>query len=142
MSADYYRDEALSGRTPVEVVVETDEVLAFRPHASILAGPYRGHSEEARSISYRPRRDGRGTSAQGPSGGPPSRRQRRARIRSLSGPNPIFGKYQDSKHLHFPREHRRSHCNRTGAASNNPVQPTRAAEPFGETGAARCGPRG
>ena len=30
MSEDFYCDEALSGRTPVEVVVETDEVLAFR----------------------------------------------------------------------------------------------------------------
>lgn len=30
MSDDFYCDEALSGRTPVEVVVETDEVLAFR----------------------------------------------------------------------------------------------------------------
>ena len=27
--SDFYCDEALSGRTPVEVVVETDEVLAF-----------------------------------------------------------------------------------------------------------------
>jgi histidine triad (HIT) family protein len=30
MSEDFYCDEALSGRTPVEVVAETDEVLAFR----------------------------------------------------------------------------------------------------------------
>ena len=30
MSEDFYCDEALSGRTPVEVVVETDDVLAFR----------------------------------------------------------------------------------------------------------------
>jgi histidine triad (HIT) family protein len=30
MSGDFYCDEALSGRTPVEVVAETDEVLAFR----------------------------------------------------------------------------------------------------------------
>ena len=33
--SDFYCDEALSGRTPVEVVRETDEVLAFhhtRPH--------------------------------------------------------------------------------------------------------------
>ena len=29
MSDDFYCDEALSGRTPVQVVVETDEVLAF-----------------------------------------------------------------------------------------------------------------
>ena len=29
-STDFYCDEALSGRTPVEVVLETDEVLAFR----------------------------------------------------------------------------------------------------------------
>ena len=30
VSEDFYCDEALSGRTPVAVVVETDEVLAFR----------------------------------------------------------------------------------------------------------------
>lgn len=30
MSEDFYCDEALSGRTPVDVVVETPEVLAFR----------------------------------------------------------------------------------------------------------------
>ena len=29
VSDDFYCDEALSGRTPVDVVVETDEVLAF-----------------------------------------------------------------------------------------------------------------
>ena len=29
-SEDFYCDEALSRRTPIEVVVETDEVLAFR----------------------------------------------------------------------------------------------------------------
>jgi len=27
--SDFYCDEALGGRTPIEVVVETDEVLAF-----------------------------------------------------------------------------------------------------------------
>lgn len=30
MSEDFYCDEALSGRTPVEIVVETEDVLAFR----------------------------------------------------------------------------------------------------------------
>ena len=30
MSEDFYCDEALSGRTPVEVVAETNEVPAFR----------------------------------------------------------------------------------------------------------------
>ena len=30
MTEDFYCDEALSGKTPVEVVAETDEVLAFR----------------------------------------------------------------------------------------------------------------
>lgn len=30
MSTDFYCDEALSGRTPIEVVEETDAVLAFR----------------------------------------------------------------------------------------------------------------
>lgn len=30
MSEDFYCDEALSGRTPVDVVAETDDVLAFR----------------------------------------------------------------------------------------------------------------
>jgi histidine triad (HIT) family protein len=29
MSSDFYCDEALSGKTPVEIVRETDEVLAF-----------------------------------------------------------------------------------------------------------------
>src|SRR5687768_4612601 len=29
VTEDFYCDEALSGRTPVEVVVETDDVLAF-----------------------------------------------------------------------------------------------------------------
>ena len=30
MSQDFYCEEALSGRTPVEVILETEEVLAFR----------------------------------------------------------------------------------------------------------------
>ncbi|GAA5005749.1 HIT domain-containing protein [Actinopolymorpha pittospori] len=30
MSEDFYCDEALSGRTPIEVVAETDEILAFQ----------------------------------------------------------------------------------------------------------------
>lgn len=30
MSVDFYCDEVLSGRTPVEIVVETEHVLAFR----------------------------------------------------------------------------------------------------------------
>ncbi len=29
MSDDFYCDEVISGRTPVDVVIETDEVLAF-----------------------------------------------------------------------------------------------------------------
>lgn len=29
MSDDFYCDEAISGQTPVDVVIETDEVLAF-----------------------------------------------------------------------------------------------------------------
>lgn len=29
VTSDFYCDEALSGRTPIDVVVETDEVLAF-----------------------------------------------------------------------------------------------------------------
>jgi histidine triad (HIT) family protein len=35
VTSDFYCDEALSGRTPVEVVMKTDDVLAFhhtRPH--------------------------------------------------------------------------------------------------------------
>jgi len=35
VTSDFYCDEALSGRTPVEVVMEADDVLAFhhtRPH--------------------------------------------------------------------------------------------------------------
>jgi histidine triad (HIT) family protein len=38
MASDFYCDEALSGRTPVEVVLETDDVLAFhhtRPHWTV-----------------------------------------------------------------------------------------------------------
>lgn len=38
MTDDFYCDEALSGRTPVEVVAETDDVLAFhhtRPFWSV-----------------------------------------------------------------------------------------------------------
>ena len=30
MCEDFYCDEALSGRTPIDIVAETDEVLAFR----------------------------------------------------------------------------------------------------------------
>jgi len=30
MTEDFYCDEALSGRTPIDVVLETDDVLAFR----------------------------------------------------------------------------------------------------------------
>jgi histidine triad (HIT) family protein len=30
VAADFYCDEALSGRTPVDIVGETDEVLAFK----------------------------------------------------------------------------------------------------------------
>ena len=30
MPDDFYCDEALSGNTPIEVVAETDDVLAFR----------------------------------------------------------------------------------------------------------------
>ena len=30
MGEDFYCEEALSGRTPIEVVVESDHVLAFR----------------------------------------------------------------------------------------------------------------
>jgi histidine triad (HIT) family protein len=38
VTSDFYCDEALSGRTPVEVVMETDDVLAFhhtRPHWAV-----------------------------------------------------------------------------------------------------------
>ena len=38
MATDFYCDEALSGRTRVEVVMETDDVLAFhhtRPHWAV-----------------------------------------------------------------------------------------------------------
>lgn len=31
MSEDFYCYEALSGRTPIEVILEAEEVLAFRP---------------------------------------------------------------------------------------------------------------
>ena len=38
MTSDFYCDEALSGRTPVKVVLETNDVLAFhhtRPHWAV-----------------------------------------------------------------------------------------------------------
>lgn len=38
MTSDFYCDEALSGRTPIQVVMETDHVLAFhhtRPHWAV-----------------------------------------------------------------------------------------------------------
>jgi histidine triad (HIT) family protein len=38
VTSDFYCDEALSGRTPVKVVKETDDVLAFhhtRPHWAV-----------------------------------------------------------------------------------------------------------
>jgi histidine triad (HIT) family protein len=38
VNSDFYCDEALSGRTPVKVVLETDDVLAFhhtRPHWAV-----------------------------------------------------------------------------------------------------------
>ena len=35
MTSDFYCDEALSGRTPVEIVMETDDVLAFQSNARV-----------------------------------------------------------------------------------------------------------
>ena len=100
MTSDFYCDEALSGRTPVEGVMETDDVLAFhhtRPHwaVHIVVVPkihipsltnLGGHSIELvhRVLA--------------------AVREVAARLKREEGACRIvtnLGEYQDSKHLHF-----------------------------------------
>lgn len=100
MSNDFYCDEALSGRTPVKVVRETDDVLAFhhtRPYwaVHIVVVPklhipsltdLGGHSVE---LLHRLLEVVRQVAAQ-------VERERGA-CRVVTN----LGAYQDSKHLHF-----------------------------------------
>jgi histidine triad (HIT) family protein len=81
MSEDFYCDEALSGRTPVEVVLETSEVLAFPSLIDL------GDTDEAllhkvlavvRLVADQVTRE-------------------HGACRVLTN----LGRYQDSKHLHF-----------------------------------------
>lgn len=100
MTSDFYCDEALSGRTPVVVVMETEDVLAFqhtRPHwpVHIVVVPkvhipsltnLGGHSIELvhRLLDVV--------------------RQVAAQIEREHGACRVItnlGAYQDSKHLHF-----------------------------------------
>jgi histidine triad (HIT) family protein len=100
VTSDFYCDEALSGRTPVVVVAETDDVLAFkhtRPHwpVHIVVVPkvhipsltnLGGHSVELvhRVLDVV--------------------RQVAAQIEREHGACRVItnlGAYQDSKHLHF-----------------------------------------
>ncbi len=100
MTSDFYCDEALSGRTPVEIVMETDDVLAFhhtRPHwaVHIVVVPklhipsltnLGGHSVE---LVHRVLEVVRKVAAQ---------------VESEYGACRVvtnLGAYQDSKHLHF-----------------------------------------
>lgn len=100
MTEDFYCDEALSGKTPVDVVVETDEVLAFhhtRPfwpvHIVVIPKAHvpsltdlGGYDEEiVGTIMSVVRRVA-------------------AEIESEHGACRVLtnlGEYQDSKHLHF-----------------------------------------
>lgn len=100
MTSDFYCDEALSGRTPVEVVMETDDVLAFhhtRPYwpVHIVVVPKAhvpsltdlgGHDV---GIAYRLLDVVREVAAQV--------EERHGACRVVTN----LGKYQDSKHLHF-----------------------------------------
>jgi histidine triad (HIT) family protein len=100
MNSDFYCDEALSGRTPVDVVRDTDNVLAFhhtRPHwrIHIVVVPKRhvpsltdlgGHDI---SLVYELLDVVRDVAAD---------------VESQYGACRVvtnLGKYQDSKHLHF-----------------------------------------
>jgi histidine triad (HIT) family protein len=100
MTSDFYCDEALSGRTPVEVVTETEDVLAFhhtRPYwpVHIVVVPKAhvpsltdlgGHDVD---IVYRLMDVVRKVAA--------DVEQRHGACRVVTN----LGKYQDSKHLHF-----------------------------------------
>lgn len=100
MTSDFYCDEALSGRTPIEVVMETDEVLAFhhtRPYwpVHIVVVP-KAHVPSLTDLGghdvnlvYRLLDVVRQVAA--------SVEQRHGACRVVTN----LGKYQDSKHLHF-----------------------------------------
>jgi histidine triad (HIT) family protein len=95
MTQDFYCDEALSGRTPVDVVLETANVLAFhhtRPYwpVHIVVIPKQhipslvdlGHADESALHEL-------------------LTVVRRIAARVLTN----LGEYQDSKHLHFHVNH-------------------------------------
>lgn len=100
MTSDFYCDEALSGRTPVDVVTETEDIFAFhhtRPYwpVHIVVVPKAhvpsltdlgGHDA---GIVYRLMDVVRKVAA--------DVEQRHGACRVVTN----LGKYQDSKHLHF-----------------------------------------
>jgi histidine triad (HIT) family protein len=100
VTSDFYCDEALSGRTPVEVVMETDEVLAFhhtRPYwpVHIVVVP-KAHVPSLTDLGghdvglvYRLLDVVRQVAA--------DVEQRHGACRVVTN----LGRYQDSKHLHF-----------------------------------------
>jgi histidine triad (HIT) family protein len=101
MTDDFYCDEVLSGRTPVEVVVETEEVLAF--HHTRPFWPVH--------IVVIPRRHVPSILDLGDEGGAALLakvievvREVAAKVVEEHGACRILtnlGRYQDSKHLHF-----------------------------------------
>ncbi|MEU8076141.1 HIT domain-containing protein [Catellatospora citrea] len=100
MTDDFYCDEALSGRTPVRVVAETDEVLAFhhtRPYWPV-------------HIVVVPKRHVPSLVDLGDAGEPVLHavlavvRQVAAEVSREHGACRVLtnlGRYQDSRHLHF-----------------------------------------
>jgi histidine triad (HIT) family protein len=104
VTEDFYCDEALSGRTPVDVVLETDDVLAFhhtRPFwpVHIVVVPKRhipslvdlgdGHESDLHKVIAVVRRVAEQV----------TREHGAARVLTN------LGGYQDSKHLHFHINH-------------------------------------
>ena len=95
--SDFYCDEALSGRTPIEVVDETDEVLAFRhtrpfwpEHVVVITKRHVGSLLDVDTalladLMVVVRRVAADVL------------ERRGACRVLTN----LGEYQDSKHLHF-----------------------------------------
>jgi histidine triad (HIT) family protein len=100
MTNDFYCDEALSGRTPVDVVVETDDVLAFhhtRPFwpVHIVVVPKR-HVPSLTDLADAP--EGTLTEVL------EVVRRVAANVEAEHGACRVLtnlGRYQDSKHLHF-----------------------------------------